>query len=195
MSIVTAFLVIVVILLVIVAAAVAWGVGAYNALVQLRNRVDNAWAQIDVQLKARADLVPNLVETVRGYADHESAVFAKVTEARARAGQAAASGDPAARAAAENQLGQSLMGLVATAEAYPQLRADGGFVALQGQLTDLERRLAYSRQFYNDTVTKYNTRIQTVPSNMIAQAAHFIPAQYFAADAADVNAPRVSFTR
>lgn len=155
-----------IVIAVIVVLLVLWAVGSYNSLVALRNRVANGWAQIDVQLKQRADLVPNLVETVKGYAAHESEVFTQVTEARA--GAVAAASDPKAgaveRAAAENKLSRALVNLQATAEAYPQLQANQNFMDLQNQLSQLEQKIAYARQFYNDVVLKFNTAIETVPS-------------------------------
>ena len=152
----SAGLIITIVVVVVIVALIAWAVGAYNNLVTLKNRVKNGWAQIDVQLKQRADLIPNLVNTVKGYATHESEVFTQVTAARA--GVVAAANDPnattAQRAAAENQLSRALVNLQATAEAYPQLQANQNFMDLQAQLKDLENKIAYARQFYNDVVLK-----------------------------------------
>ena len=184
-----------VVILAIVVILVLWGVGAYNSLVTLRNRVGNGWAQIDVQLKQRADLVPNLVETVKGYAAHESEVFQRVTEARAHASKAASQGDPARRAQAEGELGRALVSLMATAEAYPQLKANQNFLDLQRQLSQLEQKIAYARQFYNDVVLKFNTAIDTVPSNIIAGLFHFKHATFFETVGYDREAPRVNFAR
>ncbi|WP_390458666.1 LemA family protein [Bifidobacterium apicola] len=185
------------IILVLVVLLVIWGIGIYNGLVNLRNRVANGWAQIDVQLKQRADLVPNLVQTVKGYASHESTVLEEVTRARADVAQAqaqTAGGDPMqARADAEQRLGQSLVTLMARAEAYPELKANQNFLDLQRQLKDLEDKIAYARQFYNDVVQKFNTRIETVPSNIIASLFHFRQAQYFQADEGSRQAPVVDF--
>ena len=182
----SAGLIITIVVVVVIVALIAWAVGAYNNLVTLKNRVKNGWAQIDVQLKQRADLIPNLVNTVKGYATHESEVFTQVTAARA--GVVAAANDPnattAQRAAAENQLSRALVNLQATAEAYPQLQA---------QLKDLENKIAYARQFYNDVVLKLNTAIETVPTNIIAGLFHFEQAQYFEADDASRQAPQVKF--
>ena len=154
---------IILIVVIVLVILLLWGMGAYNALVALRNRVGNGWAQIDVQLKQRADLIPNLVETVKGYATHESEVFTQVTQARAKALSVA--GDPTAttadRAQAENALSRTLVNLQATAEAYPQLQANQNFMDLQAQLSALEQKIAYARQFYNDVVLKYNTKIET----------------------------------
>ena len=178
-----------IIALIVIVLIVLWGVSAYNGLVTLRNRVKNGWAQIDVQLKQRADLIPNLVETVKGYAAHESQVFTQVTQARASALQAAQSGDVAQRIQAENQLSRAIMNLQAVAEAYPQLQANQNFLDLQGQL----KKIAYARQFYNDVVQKYNTKIEVVPTNIIAGLFHFEQAAYFQVDEADRQAPQVKF--
>ena len=182
-----------IIALVVIVLVILWGVSAYNGLVTLRNRVKNGWSQIDVQLKQRADLIPNLVQTVKGYAAHESQVLTQVTQARANALQAAQSGDVQQRIQAENQLSRAIMNLQAVAEAYPQLQANQNFLDLQGQLKALEEKLAYARQFYNDVVQKYNTKIEVVPSNIIAGLFHFEQASYFQIDEADRQAPQVQF--
>ena len=182
-----------IIALVVIVAVVLWGVSAYNGLVTLRNRVKNGWSQIDVQLKQRADLIPNLVQTVKGYAAHESQVLTQVTQARANALQAAQSGDVQQRIQAENQLSRAIMNLQAVAEAYPQLQANQNFMDLQGQLKSLEEKIAYARQFYNDVVQKYNTKIEVVPSNIIAGLFHFEQASYFQIDEADRQVPQVQF--
>ncbi|AFU71986.1 hypothetical protein BA20089_06400 [Bifidobacterium asteroides DSM 20089] len=188
-------LIVLIVIVLLVVLLVIWGIGAYNGLVNLRNRVANGWAQIDVQLKQRADLVPNLVQTVKGYASHESTVLEEVTKARADVAQAqTAGGDQMqARADAEQRLGQSLVTLMARAEAYPELKANQNFLDLQRQLKDLEDKIAYARQFYNDVVQKFNTRIETVPSNIIASLFHFRQAQYFQADEGSRQAPVVDF--
>lgn len=173
-----------------------WIISMYNSLVGMRNRVGNGWSQIDVLLKQRADLIPNLVETVKGYAGHESSVFTQVTQARA--GVMAAASDPNAtleqRAAAEQQLSNAMVNLRATAEAYPDLKANQNFMNLQDQLRQIEDKIAYARQFYNDVVLKYNNRIMQVPTNIIAGMFHFVPAQYFAADEQSRQVPQVNFT-
>lgn len=188
-------LIVLIVIVLLVVLLVIWGIGAYNGLVNLRNRVANGWAQIDVQLKQRADLVPNLVQTVKGYASHESTVLEEVTKARADVAQAqTAGGDQMqARADAEQRLGRSLVTLMARAEAYPELKANQNFLDLQRQLKDLEDKIAYARQFYNDVVQKFNTRIETVPSNIIASLFHFRQAQYFQADEGSRQAPAVDF--
>jgi len=144
--------------------------------VRLRNRTQNAWSQVDVQLRRRYDLIPNLVETVKGYASHERATFEEVTAARTAA-QAAQT--PEAKGQAENMLTQALGRLFAVAEAYPQLRATENFQQLQAQLTDIEGDIAIARQVYNDTVLTYMNAIQQVPTNIVAGMFNFGPKQYF----------------
>ena len=184
-----------IIIAVIVLLIIVWMISAYNNLVTLRNRVKNGWAQIDVQLKQRADLVPNLVETVKGYATHESQVFTQVTEARAKAVAVASDqqASTADRIAAENNLTRALFNLQATAEAYPQLQANQNFMDLQRQLQELEQKIAYARQFYNDVVLKLNNAIETFPSNIVAGLFHFEQAEYFQVDDASRQAPQVKF--
>ncbi len=165
----------------------------YNRLVRLRNRCENAWAQVDVQLKRRHDLIPNLVETVKGYASHERATFEEVTKARTAAQQAQG---PAEQAAAENMLTQAIGRLFAVAEAYPQLRATENFQQLQAQLADTESKIAVSRQVYNDTVLSYDNALETVPTNIVAGIFRFKPREYFEIeDAAAREAPQVQFSR
>jgi LemA protein len=176
---------------VVVLGAGVWLIALYNRLVQRRNRIDNAWAQIDVQLKQRRDLVPNLVQTVKGYASHESRTFTTVTQARAAA---AAASTPAQAAAAEGQLGQALGRLFAVAEAYPELKADAGFRDLQAQLAETENRITVSRQVYNDTVLTYQNTIQSFPAVMIAATMGFTSREYFElADEAERSVPQVRF--
>jgi LemA protein len=182
---------VVIVIVVVVVLLALYVVLLYNGLVQKRNRVDNAWSQIDVQLKRRHDLIPNLVETVKGYAAHERGTFQAVTEARAAA--AGAKG-PAEAAAAENILSQALGRLFAVAEAYPELKANENFLDLQGQLRDTEDRIAISRQVYNDTVLTFNNAIQVFPAVVIAGALGFSKREYFEADGADDREPpAVSF--
>jgi LemA protein len=152
---------------------------AFNGLVRLRNRVDAAWAQIDVQLRRRYDLIPNLVETVKGYAAHERETFEAVTAARANALNAQG---PAQQAQAENAITGALKSLFAVAEAYPELKANQNFLALQEELTSTEGRIAYARQFYNDNVQRLNTRIETFPTNVLAGMFGFKHREYFEAD-------------
>jgi len=164
------------ILIGIVVALVVWAILTYNRLVSLRNRVDNGWSQIDVQLRRRYDLIPNLVETVQGYAAHERELFEHVTQARARAIDATAMPD---QVGAENQITQGLRQLLAVAENYPDLKANQNFLALQEELTGTESKIAYARQFYNDQVMRLNTLIGTFPSNLVAEAFGFAPREFF----------------
>src|SRR5690242_9695683 len=165
-------------------------VGMYNGLVRKRNRSENAWAQVDVQLKRRHDLIPNLVETVKGYAAHERGTFDEVTQARTAAQQAQG---PQAQAAAENVLTQALGRLFAVAENYPQLRATENFQQLQAQLSETESNIAIARQVYNDTVLTYDNALETLPTSIIAGIFNFRPREYFQADDGDRAAPQVSF--
>ena len=162
----------------------------FNRLVRLRNEVDTGWANIDVQLKRRNDLIPNLVETVKGYAAHERGVFEEVTEARAAVGRAST---PATAGAADSLLGQALGRLFAVAEAYPDLKASENFRQLQGELTDTEDKIAAARRYYNATVLAYNTATQTFPSLLVAGVGGFGAREFFAAEQ-DERAPvEVSF--
>jgi LemA protein len=166
-------------------------VGMYNKLVRLRNRCENAWAQVDVQLKKRHDLIPNLVEAVKGYAAHERGVFEEVTKARAAAQQAQGA---QAQGAAEGMLSAALGRLFAVAEAYPQLRATENFQQLQATLSEVESQIAVSRQVYNDTVLSYENALETVPTSVIAGMFNFRPREYFEVEAAAArDAPQVSF--
>jgi LemA protein len=175
----------------VVALLVVIAVGLYNSLVRLRVRCDEAWADIETQLKRRHDLIPNLVETVKGYAAHERGVFEKVTELRSRAMGATG---PAQAAQAEGLLGQALRGLYAVAENYPDLKANQSFLALQQSLADTEGQLAGSRAGYNAAVRDYNTRIGTVPANLIAGSFGFTPREFFELqDPTERAAPQVRF--
>ena len=160
----------------IVVLVVVVAILVFNRLVALRNRVDNGWAQIDVQLRRRYDLIPNLVKTVEGYASHERELFESVTQARARAIDATAVGD---QATAENDITRGLRQLLAVAEAYPDLKANQNFLALQEELTGTESKIAYARQFYNDQVMRLNTLIGSFPSNVIANLFHFTRRDFF----------------
>jgi LemA protein len=162
----------------------------YNGLVRLRNRIDNAWSQIDVQLKRRYDLIPNLVETVKGYAAHERQVLENVTQARANAINAQG---PAQQAEAENVLSGALKSLFAVAEAYPDLKANQNFLSLQEELTSTEDRVAYARQFYNDSVLSYNNKLQTFPRNVIAGMFNFEKREYFEGEPEATGPVRVQF--
>jgi LemA protein len=152
------------------------GIVTFNRLVSLRNRVDNGWSQIDVQLRRRYDLIPNLVSTVQGYAAHERELFEEVTAARARAIDAGAVTD---QATAENDITRGLRRLMAVAEAYPDLKANQNFLALQEELTGTESKIAYARQFYNDQVMRLNTLIGSFPSNVVAKTFGYTPREFF----------------
>jgi LemA protein len=181
-----------IVLLVVLALVAIALVVLYNRLVRLRNRVDNSWAQIEVQLKRRWDLIPNLVETVKGYAAHERETFQNVTEARAAAQQAQT---PAEAAQAEGLLSQALGRLFAVAEAYPELQADENFRQLQSEVAETENRIAVSRQVYNDTVLTYNNAVQTVPGTFVAGPFGFTTREFFdVEDEAQREAPQISFT-
>ena len=181
-----------IVILVIVALLVIALITLYNRFVRLRNRVDNAWAQIEVQLKRRWDLIPNLVETVKGYAEHERGTFEAVTEARANAQRAQG---PAETAAAEGILGAALGRLFAVAEAYPELQADENFRQLQDELAGTENRIAVSRQVYNDTVLTYNNAIQTFPGVVLAGPFNFEKREFFETDETQREVPQVDFDR
>ncbi len=169
-------------------------IGSYNGLVGVRNQVKNAWAQIDVQLKRRYDLIPNLVETVKGYMTYERATLEAVTKARTAAQQVATTGGAAQRAVAEGELSSALSRLMVVVERYPDLKANQNFLALQEQLTSTENKIAFSRQFYNDSVLKLNNMIQMFPSNIIASMTGFKQSEFFQTESAAERAvPKVSF--
>ena len=180
-------LIVIVVVLVLLALYV---IVSYNGLVSLRNRIENAWAQIDVQLKRRYDLIPNLVETVKGYAAHERETLDAVIQAR-NAGMSAQG--PHDQAQAENMLTGALKSLFALSEAYPDLKANQNFAQLQEELTGTEGRIAYARQFYNDTVYRYNTKIQSFPANILANMFRFSEREYFQADDESRGPTQVSF--
>jgi LemA protein len=182
-----------IVLAIVVIVVVAWFVLTYNSLVGLRNRTQEAWSQIDVELKRRHDLIPNLVETVKGYAAHERGTFEAVTQARANAVSAGATGDPAKIGQAENMLTQSLRSLFAVAENYPELKAITAFTNLQEQLTATEDKIEFSRRYYNGNVRDYNTKLQTLPTNVVAGPFGFKPFAFFEADEGDRAVPQVSF--
>jgi LemA protein len=178
--------------LIIVIVPIVLYVVLYNRLVSLRVRSQNAWSDIDVQLKRRADLVPNLVETVKGYAAHERGTLDAVTQARTRA-VAAQSAGPAQRAKAENELTMALRGLTVAVEAYPQLQASGGFRDLQGQLATIEDAVQNSRRYYNAVVRDLNTAISTIPSSLVAGPMGYHELEFFEAAAGDRELPKVAF--
>jgi len=178
-------------LLIIIVLAALLPVGMYNSLITLRNRCDNAWSQVDVQLRRRFDLIPNLVETVKGYAKHESGVFERVTQARTQAMGAAT---PKEAGQAENFLSGALKSLFAVVENYPDLKANQNFLMLQEELAGTESKIAYARQFYNDVVMKFNMKQQVFPSNIIANMFSFKEKEYFEiGDEAAKGPVKVSF--
>ena len=163
-----------------------WIIGMYNGLVRLRNHCKDAWAGIDTELKRRYELIPNLVETVRGYAKHEQGVLASVTEARARA--VASTGTPAAQAVDENALIGAMRHFFAVAERYPDLKANENFLHLQKELANTEDRIAAARRFFNGNVRDYNTRVEVIPSNIIAALGGFKPQEFFEIEDSSVGA-------
>jgi LemA protein len=180
------------VLLAIVVIVALWFIGVYNRLVGLRNNVEASWKQVDVQLQKRYDLIPNLVETVKGYAAHEKSVFENVSAARASCMNAQGA---AAQGAAENVLTGALKSLFAVTEAYPDLKANQNFLMLQQELANIENKIAYSRQHYNDVVRGYNTLQQQFPANMVAGMASCKPADYFEIEEpAAREVPKVSFS-
>ena len=184
-----------IVLVVILVVLAFFVISMYNRLVTLRQRVKEAWADIDVQLKRRWDLIPNLVETVKGYAAHERSTFEAVTQARSQAIAAATSGSPEQRAQAENALGGALLNLRAVAEAYPQLQAVQEFKDLSENLTATEDKIAFARRFYNGNVRDYNTALMTFPTNLLGGMFGFQAEQYFElTDAAERAVPQVKFS-
>jgi len=181
----------VIIVVVLLVAVIAWAVVTYNGLIRLRNLVQEAWRQIDVELTRRHDLIGNLVETVKGYAAHERGTLEDVVKARSAA--MAPGQSPAAQAESENVLSQALGRLLAIVEAYPDLKANQNFLALQTELTATEDRIASARRYYNATVRDLNTKVETVPSNLIAGVFNVDRAEYFEAVGEQREAPRVDF--
>ncbi|MDA2963415.1 MAG: LemA family protein [Actinomycetota bacterium] len=180
-----------IILTAIVVFIVIFAVAQYNRLIRLNISVTEAWAQIEVQLKRRTDLIPNLVETVKGYAKHEQSTFDAVVTARAKATTATTVADTAA---ADGMLTQALRGLLAVAEAYPDLKASANFIALQEELATTENKVAFSRQFYNDSVRLLNTAVKTIPSNFFAGFAKVSEREFYEVqDPQDHNAPKITF--
>ena len=192
-----AVLIALIVIVVIIVGIIGWLVAMYNGLVTLRNEVKNAWAQIDVQLKRRHDLIPNLVETARGYMQHERGTLEAVTQARnvAQSARSAAGGAATPEAAkAEQALSSALARFNLVVENYPELKANQNFLALQEELSSTENKIGFARQFYNDQVMQYNTRIQSVPANVVAGLFHFAPMDLFELKAeAEREAPQVKF--
>jgi LemA protein len=179
-----------IVIVVIILLVIIYLVAAYNGLIRRRNQIENAWSQIDVQLKRRHDLIPNLVETVKGYAAHEKSTLDAVIQAR---NAAVAAPTPSATAAAEGQLTGALRQLFALGEAYPDLKANQNFLALQEELSATEGRVAYARQFYNDSVLEYNNKLQQFPTVYFAKILHFQRREYFETDEAARETPAVEF--
>jgi LemA protein len=182
--------IILIVIAVLVVIIILWLFGTYNKFIKLRNRVDNAWAQIDVQLQRRNDLIPNLVETVKGYAAHESGTLARVTEARSAVMSAET---PAESAAADNMLSGALKSLFAVAENYPDLKANTSFLDLQTQLRDTEDKIMYMRQSFNDTVMFYNNAIQVAPASIVAGIFKFTERELFIVAEGAATVPNVKF--
>lgn len=183
-----------IIILVVVGLALLWLIATYNSLVKMRNRVREAWSDIDVQLKRRYNLIPNLIETVRGYAAHEKKVFTDVTEARTKALAAEKTGHPVETARAENMLSGALKTLFAVAESYPELKANQNFLALQEELSDTENKIQAARRFYNSNVRDFNIKQEQFPTNLIARALGFKKAEFFEIEEAEVRkVPKVKF--
>lgn len=180
-----------IVLLVIVLVVILAGVAMYNGLIRSKNQVENAWSQIDVQLKRRLDLIPNLVETVKGYASHERETLQQVIEARNAA--IAAPDTPEGQAAPNNMLSGALGKLFALSEAYPDLKANQNYLALQEELTATEGRVAYARQFYNDAVLGYNNKIESIPTVFVAKMLGYSEREYFEADESARTVPNVEF--
>ena len=179
------------IIVIIIVVIIGWLIGVYNGLIKLKNRTDEAWSDIDVQLKRRYDLIPNLVETVKGYAAHEKTAFENVTEARSRAMGAKSVKE---QAEAENALAGTLKTLFAVAEAYPDLKANQNFLELQRELTDTEDKIQASRRFYNGNVRDFNIKIQTFPNNMVAQMLGFKQREFFETEEVAAREPvKVNF--
>ncbi|WP_312978994.1 LemA family protein [Leuconostoc falkenbergense] len=180
---------IIIVIVVIAVIALAW-IAIYNGLVKARMQTQESWSQIDVQLKRRNDLIPNLVETVKGYAKHESETLTKVTQLRQ---DVAAATTPADKMAASNQLSGVLSGFFARAEAYPDLKANTNFKKLQEELTNTENKIAYSRQLFNATTANYNTKLQSFPTNIVAGVHHFQPSEFLQVPEAEKEVPTVKF--
>lgn len=179
-----------IVLLVIIVLVVGWFFATYNGLVGLRNKVKDQWAQIDVQLKRRADLIPNLVETVKGFAKHEKSTFEDVIKAR---NTFVSAKTPEEEMKAAGELEQTVSKLFALAEAYPELKSNENFISLQNDLKDTEDKISYARQFYNDAVLKYNNKVEMVPSNIVAGMFNFAKETFFEATKEEKETPKVSF--
>ncbi len=184
------WLIVVIVIVVIIVLLVGWYITTYNSLINLRNRVKDQWAQVDVQLKRRADLIPNLVETVKGYAKHEKQTLEDVIKAR---NTFVSADTPQKEMEASGELTKCLSKLMMLSENYPELRANENFLSLQNDLKDCEDKISTMRQFYNDTVLKYNNKVETIPSNIVASMAHFEKETFFKIAEEEKNTPKVSF--
>ena len=178
---------------VLVVALVAWFIGYYNKLVKQRNRVKNSWSQIDIQLKRRFDLIPNLVETTKGYAKHESGIFEEFAKARNVYAQASEKGDVAGMSQANNMLSATLSRLIAVSEAYPELKANTHFAEMMKELAETEDKIAYARQFYNDVAMTYNNMREVFPGSIVANMFAFQSAEFFKTDEASRENVKVQF--
>ena len=183
-----------IIIVAVVVILLIWGVGVYNKLVKARNQVRNAWSQIDVQLTRRFDLIPNLVETVKGYASHEKDIWEKFAAARNLYERAKAGNDVAQMSEANNQISSALARLMVVQEQYPELKANSNFQTLMSELTETEDKISYTRQFYNDVALKYNNQVEMFPGNIVASMFKFKVAEYFnVTDEEERKAPKVKF--
>ena len=182
-----------IILIVVIVLLLLWALVTYNAFVRLKNQVENSFSQIDVQLKRRTDLIPNLINTVKGYAKHEKETLESVTNARTQMMSAQQSGNPENMAQADNMLTGALKSLFAVSEAYPDLKANSNFLQLQEELTGTENKISAARQYYNDSVMVYNTKRETVPSNIIAGMFNFTEKDLFEATDEEKEVPKVEF--
>lgn len=183
-------MVVLIVIIAIVVLLLLWYVATYNSLIGLRNRVKDQWAQVDVQLKRRADLIPNLVETVKGYAKHESGTLEAVIKAR---NEFVSATTPEEEIEKSGELTKCLSKLMMLTENYPDLKANENFLSLQGDLKDTEDKISTMRQFYNDTVLKYNNKVETIPSNIVANIGHFKQEKFFEVTGEDRETPKVSF--
>ena len=179
-----------IVVIVIIVLILLWFFATYNSLIALRNRVADQWSQIDVQLKRRADLIPNLVETIKGYAKHEKGTLEDVVKAR---NTFVSAKSPEEEMKASGELTQALSKLMMLTESYPELKANENFLGLQGDLRDTEDKISTMRQFYNDTVLKYNNKVEMIPSNIVANICHFQKSTFFEINEQERNAPKVSF--
>ncbi len=189
-AILTTVNVLVAVILLLVVGTIIWFVSSHNKLVKLSSRVDNSWAQIDVQLKQRFDLIPNLLETVKGFAAHEKSLLEDVTKWRSAAMNA---GSRQESIQSNNRLGQAVSNLLVSVERYPEVRSNANFLELQSTLADLEKKIAISRQFYNDTVMRYNETIRQMPTSLVANMFHFEPKEYFQVYDNERSVPQVKF--